>query len=72
MKKTINFISLIGSNKIIVDKELEEHNFTLEAFQNYGEYSYGVYTLNSIVVRTLNIKFRHTDSGEFVDTIIIG
>lgn len=71
MKKSIDFISLIGTNKIVLDKELEEHGFVLQDYGNYGEFSYAVYKYQSCVERYINVKFDSKDSGEFANTFII-
>lgn len=70
-KSTLNLISLIGSNKIVIDKELEKHGFVLDDYQEGGAFSFAIYRYQSIVVREIHIKFEVKEQGEFADTIII-
>ena len=70
MKKTLNLIALIGSNRKVVEKEIEKHGYILEDYGNYGEYSYGVYKFFA-GTRKLNFKFKVVGDNEFAETIII-
>lgn len=68
--KPLNIISLIGSNRIIVEPELRRNGFTLDDYGDYGEHTYGVYS-GALGIRKINIKFKKNENGEFVETVIV-
>lgn len=68
--KKLDVISLIGVNRIFVEKEITKHGFELENYGNYGDRSYSVFT-GFLGNRTINIKYKVEDKGEFAETIII-